>query len=109
MAQYAVTGTPAAPMPARVSAWAVYDVFDVKNDEKVFVGVVSDTQWRAFCDAFNLTHWAADESLAANNDRVARRMSAGGSPMHIMNREEVLEMWAARQETLEALLADLDD
>lgn len=73
MAQYAVTGTPAAPMPARVSAWAVYDVFDVKDDEKVFVGVVSDTQWRAFCAAFNLSDWADDESLAANNDRVARR------------------------------------
>ena len=73
MAQYAVTGTPAAPMPARVSAWAVYDVFDVKNDEKVFVGVVSDTQWRAFCEAFDLTQWAQDASLAANNDRVARR------------------------------------
>ena len=73
MAQYAVTGTPAAPMPARISAWAVYDVFDVKDDEKVFVGVVSDTQWKAFCDAFDLTDWARDESLAANNERVARR------------------------------------
>lgn len=73
MAQYAVTGTPAAPMPARISAWAVYDVFDVKDDEKVFVGVVSDTQWRAFCKAFSLTEWAKDESLAANNERVARR------------------------------------
>ena len=73
MAQYAVTGTPAAPMPARVSAWAVYDVFDVKDDEKVFVGVVSDTQWRAFCAAFDLTEWAADASLALNNERVARR------------------------------------
>lgn len=73
MAQHAVTGTPAAPMPARVSAWAVYDVFDVKDNEKVFVGVVSDTQWRAFCDAFDLTDWAADTSLSANNDRVARR------------------------------------
>lgn len=73
MAQYAVTGTPAAPMPARVSAWAVYDVFDVKNEEKVFVGVVSDSQWRAFCKAFELEDWAADESLALNNDRVARR------------------------------------
>ncbi len=73
MAQHAVTGTPAAPMPARVSAWAVYDVFDVKDDEKVFVGVVSDTQWRAFCEAFDLTDWAEDTSLAANNDRVARR------------------------------------
>ncbi len=73
MAQYAVTGTPAAPMPARVSAWAVYDVFDVRNDEKVFVGVVSDSQWSAFCEAFGLTDWANDASLAANNDRVARR------------------------------------
>lgn len=73
MAQYAVTGTPAAPMPARVSAWAVYDVFDVKDGEKVFVGVVSDSQWRAFCAAFDLAEWAADASLAANNDRVARR------------------------------------
>ncbi len=73
MAQYAVTGTPAAPMPTRVSAWAVYDVFDVKDDEKVFVGVVSDKQWRAFCDAFDLSDWAQDDGLAANNDRVARR------------------------------------
>ena len=73
MAQFAVTGKPAAPMPARISAWAVYDVFDVKDDEKVFVGVVSDTQWRAFCGAFNLDDWAKDESLALNNDRVAKR------------------------------------
>ncbi|MEM8935535.1 MAG: CaiB/BaiF CoA-transferase family protein [Pseudomonadota bacterium] len=73
MAQYAVTGTPAAPMPARVSAWAIYDVFDAQDGEKVFVGVVSDGQWRAFCDAFDLTDWAQDETLAANNNRVARR------------------------------------
>ncbi|MEM9899135.1 MAG: CaiB/BaiF CoA-transferase family protein, partial [Pseudomonadota bacterium] len=73
MAQYAVTGTPAAPMPTRVSAWAVYDVFDVKDGEKVFVGVVSDTQWTAFCDAFDLRDWAEDTTLASNNDRVARR------------------------------------
>lgn len=73
MAQYAVTGKPAAPMPARVSAWAVYDVFDVKDDEKVFVGVVSDGQWKSFCEAFELNEWASDTSLAENNDRVARR------------------------------------
>lgn len=73
IAQLAVTGTPAAPMPARISAWAVYDVFDVKDGEKVFVGVVSDTQWRIFCEAFDLSDWASDASLASNNDRVARR------------------------------------
>jgi len=73
MAQFAVTGSPAAPMPARISAWAIYDVFDTKDDDKVFVGVVSDTQWKVFCEAFDLKDFAADESLAANNGRVAAR------------------------------------
>ncbi len=73
MAQHAVTGKPAAPMPARVSAWAVYDVFDTKDDDKVFVGVVSDTQWKSFCDAFGLKEFGADETLATNNGRVAAR------------------------------------
>ena len=36
MLQYAVTGQPAAPMPARISAWAVYDVFDVMKGEQIF-------------------------------------------------------------------------
>lgn len=39
--------------------------------------------------------------------RVKQRMEAGGSPLHIMNRQEVLDMWEARQETLEDLLSDL--
>jgi crotonobetainyl-CoA:carnitine CoA-transferase CaiB-like acyl-CoA transferase len=31
MMQFAVTGQPAAPMPSRISAWAVYDVFTVRD------------------------------------------------------------------------------
>ncbi len=73
MAQFGVTGKPAAPMPARISAWAVYDVFDVSNDEKIFIGVVSDGQWQKFCEAFSLSDWAASEEFQSNNDRVARR------------------------------------
>ena len=69
MAQKAVTGKPAAPMPARVSAWAIYQVFQTK-DEPVFVGVVSDKQWGLLCDAFGLDELANDESLKSNNDRV---------------------------------------
>ena len=41
------------------------------------------------------------------NGRVAGKMKAGGSPMHVMSRDEVLEMWAAREETLKELLAGL--
>ncbi len=73
MAQYGVTGTPAAPMPARISAWAVYDVFDVQGGEKVFVGVVSDGQWTQFCREFGLSEWEHDAALSTNNARVARR------------------------------------
>ncbi len=73
MAQYAVTGTPAPPMPARVSAWAIYDVFDTGDGSQVFVGVVSDGQWKKFCEAFELTEFAADSSLDENNGRVAAR------------------------------------
>lgn len=72
MAQYAVTGTPAAPMPARVSAWAIYDVFETQ-DEPVFIGVVTDALWEKFCALFGLDDLWADESLRANNARVQAR------------------------------------
>jgi crotonobetainyl-CoA:carnitine CoA-transferase CaiB-like acyl-CoA transferase len=69
MAQKAVTGKAAAPMPARVSAWAIYQVFQTKDDP-VFVGVVSDKQWGLLCEAFGLEDLANDATLKTNNDRV---------------------------------------
>ena len=73
MMQFAVTGEPAAPMPSRISAWAVYDVFTVKNGEQIFLAVVSDTQWAVFCKAFDLADFQADPRLVTNNDRVRAR------------------------------------
>lgn len=73
MAQYAVTGAAAQPMPARISSWAVYDVFDTQDDDKVFVGVVSDTQWVKFCEAFGLEGMKCDPDFATNPERVKRR------------------------------------
>jgi crotonobetainyl-CoA:carnitine CoA-transferase CaiB-like acyl-CoA transferase len=73
MMQYAVTGKPAAPMPSRISAWAIYDVFDVANGEQVFLAVVSDTQWALFCDAFGFADLKADPRLGSNNLRVLAR------------------------------------
>ena len=72
MAQFAVTGKPAAPMPARVSAWAIYDVFETR-DEPVFIGVVTDALWEKFCALFALDDLWADESIRANNQRVLAR------------------------------------
>ena len=73
MMQYAVTGAPAAPMPNRLSAWAIYDVFDTADAGQLFVAVVSDTQWKVFCEHFGMTALAADASLATNNQRVHAR------------------------------------
>lgn len=72
MAQFAVTGTPAAPMPARISAWAIYDVFETA-DHPLFIGVVSDTLWDKFCSLFGFHALWADESLRGNSARVAAR------------------------------------
>ena len=74
MAQMAATGEAARPMPVRTSAWAVYDVFETSiADEQVFVGVVSDAQWNAFCTAFDLDDLGDDPALALNNQRVLAR------------------------------------
>ena len=73
MAQYAVTGKPAPPMPVRISAWAIYDIFDCADGKQVFVAVVSDTQWKKFCEYFSLDEFARDETLAKNAGRVERR------------------------------------
>ncbi|WP_438955722.1 tripartite tricarboxylate transporter substrate binding protein [Cognatiyoonia sp.] len=54
-----------------------------------------------------IDHLAAIVPTMFENGRVQKRMKAGGSPMHIMTRDEVLAMWAARQETLEDLLEGL--
>ncbi|HYN58802.1 MAG TPA: CaiB/BaiF CoA-transferase family protein [Rubrivivax sp.] len=73
MMQFAVTGQAAAPMPSRISAWGIYDVFTVKGGEQIFLAVVSDTQWLLFCDAFGLSELKADARLASNNQRVQSR------------------------------------
>jgi crotonobetainyl-CoA:carnitine CoA-transferase CaiB-like acyl-CoA transferase len=73
MAQFAVTGQAAAPMPARISSWGIYDVFDTADDSQIFIACVTDTQWRSFCEAFRLPDLAADATLATNPQRVAAR------------------------------------
>ena len=72
MAQFAVTGEEARPMTERRPAWPIYDIFDT-SDGQVFVGVVTDTQWKVFCEAFGLAELANDPTLATQRDRVAQR------------------------------------
>lgn len=73
MAQKAVTGQAANPMPARLSAWSIYDVFATADGESLFIGVVTDALWVKFCALFGLDALGADERLRRNAERVAAR------------------------------------
>jgi crotonobetainyl-CoA:carnitine CoA-transferase CaiB-like acyl-CoA transferase len=73
MAQKAVTGQAAKPMPVRISAWAIYDVFETQDGEQVFVGIVSDSLWEKFCAAFGLDELGADPRYRTNSQRVLAR------------------------------------
>ena len=73
MLQHAITGVAAEPMPNRISAWAVYDEFTVRDGEQIFLAAVSDPQWKIFCEAFGFHDLLADPALASNNLRVGLR------------------------------------
>jgi crotonobetainyl-CoA:carnitine CoA-transferase CaiB-like acyl-CoA transferase len=73
MQQYAATGIAARPMPDRINAWGVFDLFETSDGEQVFLGVVTDTQWAVFGRAFELGEMASDPRLASNTLRVEAR------------------------------------
>ncbi len=73
LAYAALSDKPVPPMPERVSAWAIYDPFETKDGQKLFIGITSDQQWERFCRAFGRADLAADESLRTNNQRIAAR------------------------------------
>src|SRR3954464_8193411 len=73
MQQFAMTGEPPPPMPSRVSAWSVYDVFTLADGEQLFIGAVSDKQFLTLCRVIEAPELAADPALANNALRVAVR------------------------------------
>lgn len=73
MAYAAITQKPVPPMPARVSAWSIYNTFATSDNDMVFIGVTSDKQWARFCEVFERPDWLADERLATNNGRIEQR------------------------------------
>lgn len=75
MQQFAMTGEPAPPMPARVSSWGVYDIFTLANDAQLFVAAVSDRQWQLLCKVLDAPDLANDPALATNTLRVGARAS----------------------------------
>jgi crotonobetainyl-CoA:carnitine CoA-transferase CaiB-like acyl-CoA transferase len=73
MAQYELTGEAPPPMSVKRPAWGVYDIFDTADGDRLFVGVVTDTQWEVFCREFGAEDLKADARLKTNGMRVKER------------------------------------
>ncbi len=87
IAQYQLTGEAAVPMgDKRTPPWGVYDIFDTQ-DGRVFVAVVSDANWQAFCRDFLPPEWAADERLRTAVGREAAR------PWVVPRVAQILKAW----------------
>jgi crotonobetainyl-CoA:carnitine CoA-transferase CaiB-like acyl-CoA transferase len=73
MVQYEMTGVPSTPMPERTHAWPVYDIFNTADNKRVFIGVVTDGHWQAFCKTYDLEEFLADPRLKTSTDRIEAR------------------------------------
>ncbi len=66
---------PLVPMSVRNSAWGVYDIFESAEGKSIFIGIVTDTQWRRFCAVFNRPDLLDVPEFRSNTSRVAARPS----------------------------------
>jgi crotonobetainyl-CoA:carnitine CoA-transferase CaiB-like acyl-CoA transferase len=73
MAYAAISEEVVVPMPARVSAWAIYQLFETQDGAPIFLGITSDRHWQRFCQIFGREDLLADERLTTNNDRITAR------------------------------------
>jgi crotonobetainyl-CoA:carnitine CoA-transferase CaiB-like acyl-CoA transferase len=73
MAGQAMTGEEPPPMPARRGAWAIYQTFETADGEQLFLGITSDSHFRAFCKSFERPDLLNDPRLATNALRIEAR------------------------------------
>ncbi|MBV5319328.1 MAG: CoA transferase [Desulfobulbaceae bacterium] len=73
MAGAAVSGQAPPPMPERGRTWSVYELFNTREGQQVFVGITSDRHWQRMCKAFGFDDWTNDPKLATNQGRIENR------------------------------------
>lgn len=92
MAAEATAGRPIPPMPARRSAWAIYQVFETRDNQQIFVAITSDNIWRRFCEAFGLEPLLSDPTLQTNEQRVEARDRVAPIVAEVIKRHDIATM-----------------
>jgi crotonobetainyl-CoA:carnitine CoA-transferase CaiB-like acyl-CoA transferase len=73
MVQYDIEGVESPPMPERVFSWPVYDIFTARDGRQLFVGAVTEGQWKTLCGILRLNGLLADPRLQSRPDQIAAR------------------------------------
>ncbi len=73
LAYGAISKVPVPPMPERVSAWSIYQIFRSAEDAQIFIGIISEKHWERFCTIFERRDWLQDPRLATNSSRIDER------------------------------------
>lgn len=68
-----VTGQRSQPWSVKEAPWPVYDLFDTKSGDKIFVSIVGEEHWEGFCKAFGRPEWLSDTRLSTSQGRVDNR------------------------------------
>src|SRR5215470_6125940 len=64
---------PLQPMSIRNSAWGVYDIFESRDGKPIFIGIVTDTQWKRFSAVFSRADLLEVRDFESNTARVHAR------------------------------------
>ena len=73
MVEYEMTGNKPRSMPEREHAWPIYDIFETKGGERIFIGVVTEGHWQSFSREFGLAEFLDDPALGTTTDRILAR------------------------------------
>src|SRR6266404_4444788 len=89
MVEFEMTSNKPRSMPEREHAWPIYDIFETKGGERIFIGVVTEGHWQSFCREFGLQEFLDDPSLRTTTDRILARSKI------IPQVAEVIKRWNA--------------
>ena len=89
MVEFEMTGNKPRSMPEREHAWPIYDIFETKGGERIFIGVVTEGHWQSFCREFGLQEFLDDPGLRTTTERILARSRI------IPRAAEVIKTWNA--------------
>ena len=89
MVEFEMTGNKPRSMPEREHAWPIYDIFETKGGERIFIGVVTEGHCQSFCREFGLQEFLDDPGLRTTTERILARSRI------IPRAAEVIKTWNA--------------